>query len=297
MKYIIGLLITAVIGLISGLIVDRLRERTSSNNRGHGYVPRYAYFNPNPSAVTGKAWDKGDCVVRAFCGALDLPWEEVYSDLCRLGAECHDLPNSDEVIERYAKEKGLVKRTLRPQTNISEFAESHDGTYLVWIKRHIVCVKNNKVHDTGDCGRSRMKTYFEMDAHPSEVGKTTAQPKACDKADNVIQPFCGVLGLSWDLVFSDLCRIGLKSHDMPDSKRVIAEYAKEKGLVRKTLRAPMTLSQFAKSNDGAYLIQLRGGLTPVLSCVKDNMVYDTNDYGAHRFRSYYERASHRPKTI
>lgn len=354
MKVLIVLLIAGLFALISTLFLDKGKERGSSRSVAEEhecrYVQRYSYFNPNPmekiDKKTGepKSWGKGDCVIRAFCGVLDLPWEKVYSEICRVGAECHDLPNTDEVIERYAKEKGLVKRILRPQTSISMFAESHDGTYLVCLRRHAVCVKNNKVYDTGDCGRSKMKTYYEMGVSVSErdvqlnqskrttrkqepsviekeileelekdsilgldgkhnqaytyfnpnpdadFDKTTGKPLAHKKSDSVMRAFCGVLGLSWDDVYSDLCKVGAEIHDMPDSRKVIAQYARANGLVRRTLPSPMTLSQFAKTHDGVYLVQLSWGLSPELTCVKDNKVNDIWDYSSSTIRTYYERA-------
>ena len=53
----------------------------------------------------------------------------------------------------------------------------------------------------------------------------------------------------------------------------------------------MTLSQFAKTHDGVYLVQLSWGLNPVLTCVKDNKVNDIWDYGSSMIKVYYyERA-------
>lgn len=354
MKIIIVLLITALFALISTLSLDKYKERGDCRSVAGAderkYVQRYSYFNPNPAEridkKTGepKSWGKGDCVIRAFCGVLDLPWEKVYSDLCRVGAECHNLPNTDEVIDRYAKGKGLIKRTLRPQTSISMFAESHDGTYFVCLRGHAVCVKNNKVYDTGDCGRSKMKIYYEKGGNSSDKGdtikhsgrkttknetsaiekeileelekesisglegegnqtytyfnpnpdadsdKTTGKPHSYKKSDSVMRAFCGVLGLSWDDVYSDLCKVGAEIHDMPDSRKVIAQYARANGLVRRTLPSKMALSQFAQTHDGVYLVQLNWGLSPELTCVKDNKVNDIWDFGSDTIRVYYERA-------
>lgn len=353
MKVLLVILIVGVFAIVSSLTIDK-NKREESNAMASGgqvkkYVKRHSYFNPNPTEKidkeTGKpkSWGKGDCVIRAFCGVLDLPWEMVYSEICQVGAECHDLPNTDGPIERYAKEKGLIKRTLRPQTSISEFAHTHDGVYLVVLKNHAVCVKDNRVYDTGDCGRSKMKTYYEKDgastdhcggmskprerkkkSEPSAIEKeileelekeltvnseekdvcahtyfnpnpesgiddTTGKPLPFEKCDSVMRAFSGVLSIPWDVVYSDLCKIGLEEHDMPNSRKVISRYAKEKGLVRKTLSSKMTLYQFASTHDGVYLVQLSWGLSPELTCVKDNKVNDIWDYGSSTIRTYYER--------
>ena len=352
MKVFIVVLIVGLFAIVSSQTVDKEKgeERTATVSRKQEkkYVKRHSYFNPNPTEKidkeTGKlkSWGKGDCVIRAFCGVLDLPWEVVYSEICQVGAKCHDLPNTDEPIERYAKEKGLIKRTLRSQTSIYEFAHTHDGVYLVVLKSHAVCVKDNRVYDTGDCGRSKMKTFFEKGgassdsceettkpgrrkkkSEPSAIEKeiqeelekeltnnsdvkavsaytyfnpnpesgiddTTGKPLPFEKCDNVIRAFSGVLSIPWDVVYSELCKIGLEEHDMPDSRKVISRYAKEKGLVRKTLSSSMTLNQFANTHDGVYLVQLSWGLSPRLTFVRDNKIHDIWDYSLERIRTYYE---------
>ena len=137
MKVLIIIIIAGLFAVVSSLIIDKSKGSESKRTPSENYVCRHTYYNPNPTdnirdTKTGdqKRWCKGDCAVRAFCGVLDLPWEDVFSDLCSLGLECHDLPNSWEVVDRYAKENGLVKRTLRPQMSISDFAATHDGVYI-----------------------------------------------------------------------------------------------------------------------------------------------------------------------
>ena len=126
----------------------------------------FKYFNPNPDArldkKTGKPkrWHKGDCVIRAFCGVLNLPWSDVFEQMCKVAAKNFDMPNSHKTIDKYAKEKGLIKGSLDNYMTVSDFARTHDGTYLVNIRSHVVCVKNNMINDTWNCGEYKMKTYY-----------------------------------------------------------------------------------------------------------------------------------------
>ena len=48
--------------------------------------------NPNPAHK-----NVGDCVVRAISIAMRRPWVEVYDDICQIGREEYDMPNSDAV--------------------------------------------------------------------------------------------------------------------------------------------------------------------------------------------------------
>lgn len=278
-------------------------------------------------------------MVRAFCGVLDLPWEEVYSDLCSIGAQYHDLPNAERVWKHYAKQKGLVKMK-RPNMNVSDFAATHDGVYLVMLTRHAVCVKGNKVQDCWDSSWGRIRSCYETGGTPSDKiepvkkrRRTVREPSDIEKevlaemekngslylpeedeafayfnpnpeavvdeagkatswdyCDNVVRALCGVLDLPWGTVYSGLCRLGKEMHDMPDSRDVIIRYVKEQGLVKKTLRSSMALSSFAKTHDGKYLIQLKLGLNPELTCIKENKVHDIWGYGSRKFRTYYVKA-------
>ena len=124
------------------------------------------YYNPNPtvriSKKTGKpqSWHKGDCVVRAFCGALGKTWDEVFRDLCIIAAKVHDMPNSHKVIDLYAKQNGFYKESLPYYMTVRTFAKSHNGVYIVNVRSHVACVKNNQIHDCWDCGSYNMKTYY-----------------------------------------------------------------------------------------------------------------------------------------
>lgn len=126
----------------------------------------FIYFNPNPDAKidkkTGKPkrWNKSDCVIRAFCGVLNLPWSMVFKEMCLIAAQEFDMPNSHKVIDKYAKEKGLIKVSLPDYITVSRFAQTHDGVYLVNIRSHVACVKNNMVNDCWNCGSYKMKTYY-----------------------------------------------------------------------------------------------------------------------------------------
>ena len=127
---------------------------------------KFIYFNPNPTAKvdkkTGKPkrWNKGDCVIRAFCGVLNSTWDIVYADMCKLGAKYHDMPNSHSIIDKYAKKNGLIKESLPYYMTVKEFAETHDGTYLINVRSHVACIKGNMINDTWNCGNYKMKTYY-----------------------------------------------------------------------------------------------------------------------------------------
>lgn len=128
----------------------------------------YEYYNPNPTAKfkkdgTPMKWHKGDCAVRAFCKAFNQTWTKTYEELCAVALKRFDMPNIPKTTEAYALEKGMVKKSLPKYMTVSDFAKTHNGTYVCVLRQHLVCVKDNKYYDTGDwCGDWMMKTYYEL---------------------------------------------------------------------------------------------------------------------------------------
>lgn len=289
-------------GFMTDMAVNRKGDKNEESKRH--VADRFAYYNPNPTESVDKkpgdpkTWNKGDCVVRAFCGVLDLSWDEVYSDLCRLGQEYHEYPNSNVIIDKYAREKGMVKKRLESKMTISEFAETHDGVYFIKLRTHAVCVKDNKVHDSWNSGYRMMSSYYEKQAaqithKPSPSKKRKPQEKAGDKEgiknDYVVSAFCGVLDLPFDIAYAELCRVGAEIHDMPDSSKTVVRYAKEKGLVKKSLPTYMRLSEFAESQDGTYLVPLNYTMNCLVACVKGNKIYGHPSFESYKIRSYFEK--------
>ena len=127
----------------------------------------YEYYNPNPTARfkkdgTPMNWHKGDCTVRAFSKALNQSWSKTYEELCAVGAKIFDMPGNDNTVEAYGKQKGMVKKSLPEYMTLYEFARTHNGVYVCKLRNHIVCVRNNKIYDTWNCGEYMLKTYYEL---------------------------------------------------------------------------------------------------------------------------------------
>lgn len=122
----------------------------------------YEYYNPNPTSKgEKKKWHRGDCVIRAFCCALNKSWGTVYSGLCEIGLTMFDMPNSDRVIDAYAKKNGLEKVSLPDYQTLENFADTHSGTYVCRVRNHVVCVKDNLIRDVWNCGKYKVKTVYK----------------------------------------------------------------------------------------------------------------------------------------
>lgn len=106
----------------------------------------------------------GDCTVRAISLALDQGWEETFVGLALKGYEMRDMPSANHVWGAYLREKGFVRRII-PDTcpdcyTVSDFADDHpQGTYILALSGHVVCVKNGNYIDTWDSG-NKIPIYY-----------------------------------------------------------------------------------------------------------------------------------------
>lgn len=136
-------------------------------------ISKFCYENPNPCQKYSKdgkpiRWHKPDCVIRAFCLATELPWQEGFDILCEIGRRIYDVPNSREVLDIALEEQGFTRvsfgrikaGTTRPTVN--SIADVSAGKVIVCnIAHHEVCVKDGLFFDTWDCGDCSVYSYWE----------------------------------------------------------------------------------------------------------------------------------------
>lgn len=109
-------------------------------------------YNPNPA---GK--NVGDCTVRAISKALDQGWEKTYIDLCIQGLMMNDMPSANSVWGAYLRGKGM-QRNIIPDScpdcyTVEDFAKDHqEGTYILALSGHVVCVKDGTIFDSWNSG-------------------------------------------------------------------------------------------------------------------------------------------------
>lgn len=115
--------------------------------------------NPNP---LGK--QAGDCVVRAIAIATEQSWGKVYDDLCRLGRQECEMPNSNAVWGKYLDQMGF-EQFLLPEAcprcmTVRAFANRMPaGTYIIGTGSHAVAVIDGDWYDSWDSG-DEVPSYF-----------------------------------------------------------------------------------------------------------------------------------------
>lgn len=119
-------------------------------------------YNPNPN---GK--NVGDCTVRALTIALGESWDASYARLTAQGYILADMPSADAVWGSVLRSRGFVRKVI-PNTcpdcySVADFAAEHnEGTFVLALGGHVVCVKDGAVYDSWDStGRTVLYFYEE----------------------------------------------------------------------------------------------------------------------------------------
>ena len=118
--------------------------------------------NLNP---TGK--NVGDCVIRAIMRAEKNSWQKTFMELCRIGHDIYQMPNSKDVYRKYLNEKGWSKMPMprfenRKRYTVRDFInEFNKGIYIIEVARHLTIDEDGVLIDSWDCGYKCVGNYFK----------------------------------------------------------------------------------------------------------------------------------------
>lgn len=120
---------------------------------------RYIYFNNNP--IRGNR--VGDCTVRAISKATGQEWNHTYCALAAYGLSCKDMPSANNVWGKYLRDLGFRRYLIESEKHdytVENFCEDHpEGTYILAIEGHVVCVVDGYYYDSWRSG-SEIPIYF-----------------------------------------------------------------------------------------------------------------------------------------
>ena len=123
----------------------------------------YVHYNPNPAHKS-----VGDCTVRAISKAVEQDWEETYTGLCLQGYRMCDMPSANHVWGAYLREHGFRRHILPDECpdcyTVADFAADHpEGTYILAISGHVVCLKDGQWWDSWDSGGAVPVYYWNKE--------------------------------------------------------------------------------------------------------------------------------------
>lgn len=120
----------------------------------------YEYYNPSPQKR-----QVGDCVIRALSKAMGYDWERTYIEMTLQGFMMCDMPSSDHVWGMYLIEHGYKRHFIDDDRihvyTVSDFCNEHqEGTYIIKLHNHVVCVKDGTLFDSWDSSNEIPIYYY-----------------------------------------------------------------------------------------------------------------------------------------
>ncbi len=110
----------------------------------------WEYYNPNPRARA-----VGDCTVRAISKALDMNWDTAYLHTAVQGFLEKDMSTANAVWGQFLYENGWRRKLIPDECSwcytVEDFCREYpEGTYIVALSGHVVCVKDGVLYDSWD---------------------------------------------------------------------------------------------------------------------------------------------------
>lgn len=103
----------------------------------------------------------GDCAIRAISEALEQDWDTTFLGVVLEAFKEKDMPSGNHVWSEYLRHNGFTRHIVENVQTVEEFADDHpDGTYILALDGHVVCVKDGNYVDTWDSGHEIPIYYF-----------------------------------------------------------------------------------------------------------------------------------------
>ena len=97
-----------------------------------------------------------DCTIRAISTVLNKSWDEVFICICLTGLMMRNMPSANHVWGQYMRDMGYRRHIIPCRDDpctVEEFCRTHpEGTFLLCLHEHVVCVMNGDWYDTWDSG-------------------------------------------------------------------------------------------------------------------------------------------------
>ena len=105
----------------------------------------FNYINVNPQSK-----DTSNGLMCAFSNALGKSWLEVYDMLCKIGRELNAMPNDEITYKELLNRLNAKKVELKDNEELSQFALSHTGRYVIKLKNRLTACIDNHLYDEND---------------------------------------------------------------------------------------------------------------------------------------------------
>lgn len=144
--------------------LSKAKKKSISINAGATESVSGVFVEYNPNPINHKR--VGDCVIRAISKAMDQAWGETYIGICLKGFEIGDLPSANATWGAYLRDHGFTRHAIPADCvdsyTVADFAADHpEGTYILAIEGHVVCVKGGNWYDSWQSGNELPHYYWQ----------------------------------------------------------------------------------------------------------------------------------------
>ena len=121
----------------------------------------YRYFNPNPLGAVRTR----DCVIRAMCAVLDIPWDDAFDIVAERAKQMGTTMDENAVYGSILRQCGFY-RAVPPNTcpdclTAREFCLDHPvGDYVLGFDGHVAAVINGVLLDSWDSSDMIVQYYW-----------------------------------------------------------------------------------------------------------------------------------------
>lgn len=149
-------------------------KKVTINGKEVNVHDQFEYFQPNTHT-------DGDCVIRALCKATGWDWKKAYCFAFISTIKEQFMPNckdGERIVYKKLGYKWHAHNNRKKRPSVLEFAQDHpEGTYVLSLAKHHVCVSNGSYYDIWDSGRRKIYGYWQK---PEENEKTKSDTPAED---------------------------------------------------------------------------------------------------------------------
>ena len=122
--------------------------------------------------------------------------------------------------------------------------------------------------------------------------KFNYNPKKYRASDCVIRAIAYATDRPWEVVYQDLCRLGLSMYRMPNEKKVYEKYLENEGFIKQKMPkhdngTKYSVEELAKELDTLYSGRAVVSIARHLTSVQGGNIYDTWDCSDSKVGNYW----------
>lgn len=99
---------------------------------------------------------------KGFVKSVRTELGKTYIGIVLQGYQMGDMPSANHVWGAYLRKHGYRRNLAEEDTTVNSFADRNpEGTYILALSGHVVCVQDGTIYDTWDSGNEIVLYFWE----------------------------------------------------------------------------------------------------------------------------------------